>query len=67
MATILKDEYESEKDFKRRKELTLKLIDLNFNQQTAIVSARMIINKEKLGVTYDKEIEKALQAMQALM
>lgn len=67
MATILKDEYESEKDFKRRKELTLKLIDLNFNQQTAIVSARMIINKEKLGVTYDKDIEKSLQAIQALL
>lgn len=54
---IIKDLYEDESDFIERKEVTLKIYNYNVNPMTSVVLGRMIINKNKLGVTYDDDIE----------
>lgn len=64
---IIQDEYESNQEFLARKKLTLKLASINddeMNPMTAVVTARLILNKVKLGVTYEPHVEKLLEKLQ---
>jgi len=60
---IIQDEYESDSDFLIRKELTLKIAHNKhylLNNMMAVTCGRMIVNKMKLGVTYDADVEEIL-------
>lgn len=64
---IIQDEYESDEDFVIRKDLTLKIYNNEYyplNNMTAVLCGRMLVNKMKLGVTYDDEVEKVLDIVQ---
>ena len=64
---IIQDEYESDEDFMIRKDLTLKIYNNEYyplNNMTAVLCGRMLVNKMKLGVTYDDEVEKVLDIVQ---
>ncbi len=64
---IIQDEYESDEDFLIRKDLTLKIYNNQYyplNNMTAVLCGRMLVNKMKLGVTYDDEVEKLLDIVQ---
>ncbi len=57
---IIQDEYETNEEFLVRKQITLKISD-KMNPMSAVVTARLICNKVKLGVTYDPQVEKMLE------
>ena len=64
---IIQDEYESDEDFVIRKDLTLKIYNNEYyplNNMTAVLCGRRLVNKMKLGVTYDDEVEKVLDIVQ---
>lgn len=67
---LQKETGESEEEFTRRKELTYKLAnmkDFKINNMTAMVAASMLTKKNKLGVTYDANIENALSYLLSLL
>lgn len=60
---ITQDEYESDAEFLARKNITLKLAALEeyqLNPMTSVTTARLIINRVKLGVTYEPDVEQLL-------
>lgn len=65
---IIKDDYESEHDFEMRKKLTLLIANNQYyklNNVTSVEMARLYMNKFKLGVTYNDEIENILNTLQS--
>lgn len=63
---ITQDEYESNEEFLIRKTITLKisaLEDYELNPISAVVTGRLIINKVKLGVTYEPHVEALLEKL----
>ena len=65
---IIKDEYELDIDFEIRKKLTLLLYNNNYyklNNTTAVEIARLYMNKIKLGITYNDEVETILTMLEA--
>ena len=60
---ITQDEYESDAEFLARKNITLKISNLKedqLNDMTSVTTARLIINRVKLGVTYEPDVEQLL-------
>ena len=63
---ITQDEYESDAEFLARKKITLKLATLEeyeLNPMSAVVTGRLIINRAKLGVTYEPHVEELLDKL----
>ncbi len=61
---ITQDEYESDEEFLVRKKITLKIANLEeYNPMTAQGIGRLIVNKVKLGVTYEPDVEKKLEKL----
>lgn len=61
---------ETAEDFRLRKELTIKLANINnfkLNNMTAMVAASMLTKKTKLNVSYDQNIENALTYLLSLL
>ncbi len=65
---IIQDEYETVEEFMVRQTITLRIAtieDYELNPMSAVVIGRMIINKIKLGVTYDPHVEQLIEKLVA--
>lgn len=63
---ITQDEYESDAEFLVRRRITLKLASLEeyeMNPMSAVIVCRLMVNKVKLGVTYEPHVEELLEKL----
>ncbi len=67
---IIQDEYETVEEFMARQNITLKIATIEeyeLNPVSAVVIGRMIMNKIKLGVTYDAHVEQLIEKLLTLI
>jgi len=67
---IKREETETENDFEIRRRLTKKIVNIKeykINKATAVVLGSMMINKAKIGIKYDQDIEEVLEGVKKLL